>query len=514
VGLRLGTQIEIKMKIHPDKSKSQLRASNRNKDPSLSGALPIDGPPGSVDSNLPSCARDVFLTLHKEEGGENEHSCRGLLIRDDIIITSRECSKFDFTFDFSGLGVLQAVPHSSLNEQVLDSRLGFLEASPPYHHHFINQPIHRTRMFLSPRPNPAVNGTEDGPAVVWTCDDHKPIAHNFLVDGEMVPLGQLLGAVPEDILWEHMDIDTAPKLNYKSDRWWTRSVTREEEEVEMKQMLDQYEGPPGSISIPKAHDDLVGQMVALCEAVDPRGHRRDCFKNYYTRWREERPFSGMHFFDWLDFGHGKFLLEKNSAEHLWRAMERDEKCLKKDFNRKTVYYFKEEEIQQHEVYLTPSEDGKKLIARYKHNDEPVPQSDMGDPHLYMWDLNKTFYIVDNRWDKERYGTIKHTGLLAGAPALSAGKAYFGKNGAIRGINYSSGHYRPEIQSVSMMYQWVKDQGFNVNAFHWVGRASWATKSCEETDWGSIQIPGFTASALNQSCHDVTMSPTWILKDDV
>jgi hypothetical protein len=77
----------------------------------------------------------------------------------------------------------------------------------------------------------------------------------------------------------------------------------------------------------------------------------------------------------------------------------------------------------------------------------------------MFDLKKRMYIVDkNIWDKQKYGTIKHTAVLNGRPALAAGEAYFKEDGAVWGINYDSGHYMPQIASATMMYQWVKILG--------------------------------------------------------
>jgi len=499
--------------IRPNKSKFLLRSINR---PSVPTDIDLD----SIDGgNMPSCAQDVYVTLRKEDGDEDEGACKGLLIRDDIIITSKECSKSNFKFDFVGFGMVQAKPHASLNskEEMVDSRLGFLEANPPYHYVFIDRPVRRTRMFLSDQPAPSVNGNEGSEAVIMTCGvRHEPIAHNFPADdGEMVPLVELAGIVPNDILWEARDIEIAPMLEYKSRRWWTRPITLGYEQSTIKQRLQEYDGPQGSVSLKRAHNVYVGQASALCEALDPRGHRRDCWRNYYKRWRLEKPFSGTHFFDWLDFGHGKFLFENKALNTSLPYIEDDEYCEKRNFNRKTVHYFDDEMRKEHEIYFESSENRNQLIARYKQNDQLVPPSDMDKPHLYMWDLNKTWYVVDDvSWDKEKYGLIKHSGVLAGQPGLSGGKAYFGEDGAMWGINYSSGHYRPEIEAAAMMYQWMKDSGFNLTSFHWVGREGWSTEECLKRNWGDIEIPGFTAVALNRSCHEVTMNPTWILKEDV
>ena len=183
----------------------------------------------------------------------------------------------------------------------------------------------------------------------------------------------------------------------------------------------------------------------------------------------------MHFFDWLDYKPEikKIRIKKNDQSMT---------C-----SHGTVHYFNDTERYAHEIYIRPSEDWKELIARYKMNDQPAPETVfMDDPHLYMWDLNKTFYLVDNTWDRRKYGTIKHSGVMAGQLVLAGGKAYFGKHGSIWGINYLSGHYRPSIQAVSMMYQWiVRDMGLNATALHWVGRTSWYTKDCVLTLIGIV-----------------------------
>lgn len=129
-------------------------------------------------------------------------------------------------------------------------------------------------------------------------------------------------------------------------------------------------------------------------------------------------------------------------------------------------------------------------------------------------MDKKFYIVDSRWNKKKYNAVKHTGLIEGKPALAAGKAYFEENGEVWGINFSSGHYRPEIEAIALMYQDFKDQNYNLTALHWVGRMEWTEHDCDKAKWEEFDIPGFNAASLEESCREVTNSPTWILKEDV
>ena len=93
--------------------------------------------------------------------------------------------------------------------------------------------------------------------------------------------------------------------------------------------------------------------------------------------------------------------------------------------------------------------------------------------------------------------------------------YFAENGEVTGINFSSGHYRPDIRAVSMMYTSFKEMGYNLTATEWIGRTSWSEKDCDDTDWTAVEIPGFDDTVeLEKSCREVTNSPTWRLNEDV
>lgn len=195
-----------------------------------------------------------------------------------------------------------------------------------------------------------------------------------------------------------------------------------------------------------------------------------------------------------------------------------------------MHFFGDKERAHHEVYITPSEDGTKLICRYKKNNELVPPSPMEKSFTYVWGIDKKFYIVDNNtilrlttgppsiitWDtwKTKGQVVKHSSIFAGQPVLSAGKAYFGKDGAMLGINYVSGHYHPNMQSLTMMYQSFKDQQYNATLVTWVGRLDWSEGDCDLVKWDEIdESLGFDAASLEKSCHEVTNSPMFVQKDD-
>ena len=111
----------------------------------------------TIEQNLPKCAQE-FIELHRAE--EEDTTCQGVLIRDDIIITSKECSENNYTFDFPDMGssgsIHTAIPHPLLNtkKDMTNSRLGFLKANAPYHYHFFGRPVRRNRLFLSRETKP------------------------------------------------------------------------------------------------------------------------------------------------------------------------------------------------------------------------------------------------------------------------------------------------------------------------------------------------------------------------
>ena len=448
-GEKMASKVEIHVTIHHNNddanTNSMMRGSNNN----INNENSIldtneEAEEINIDTSIPKCAKNIYVTLHKEIADDtDEHSCKGMLLRDDLLLTTNDCSKYTFTFDFKGAGEQLAIPHPTLNAKMIDSELGFLQVNPPYHYQWIDAPTRRTRMFVSLQ-STIVDDEENNTKkkVILSCTtDNKPIAHNFvsLDDDTMIPLTELHDVLlnnNEVILWEHLDLYTSTTLGNDHGLWWSKSVRLDDEEKYMKSVLQDYVGPIGTVSLPMAHyGSYVKQVAAVLEAVDPRGHRKECFLNYYKRWQEENPFSGAKFFDWLDYGNGKGILDRNmellkaGGDILFEPMEDDRKCRDEAFNTHKVHYFDQPQRDFHEVYITPSDDNTELIWRYKNNDERIPESDMNNPHLYMWDMNKTFYIVDSRWKEKKYGPIKHTSVLDGVPALSGGKAYFGKNGA-------------------------------------------------------------------------------------
>jgi len=253
-GVRLAKRIEINITIHKDRhgTPSLLRQTHSS-------------------YKIPSCAKEVFITLYTKSYSniKDEDSCKGMLIRDDIILTTAECSKRNHTFDWHADTpqiILEAYPNDELNDKVniAYSPLGFLKVDAPPHYYYINRTAPRNRMFLSVQSK----GRNGAKTIAMRCKDDKPIAHNFpTADGNMIPLRQL-NILPDDILWEHRDIDTAPTLTYKNEVWWSKAITLEDEEEIIKQLIEEHTGPTGSVSIPYAHswERWTKQAMGIMEA--------------------------------------------------------------------------------------------------------------------------------------------------------------------------------------------------------------------------------------------------------
>ena len=94
-------------------------------------------------SMIPKCAQNVFITLHSSDEERSDKNCYGFLIRDDIILTTKECARYNFTFsihndDDKHHHESVAYPYTSLNEGI-SSRLGFLQTNATPHYYFIHE---------------------------------------------------------------------------------------------------------------------------------------------------------------------------------------------------------------------------------------------------------------------------------------------------------------------------------------------------------------------------------------
>jgi len=449
-----------------------------------------------------TCLRSIHVSLRPSAGDisdANVDKCEGYLIRDDIILTTRACSRRRFLFHFvtaeGRAKQADATPHSELNHaahQSMDDRIGFLSAHVPHHYQFLSQPVRRARAFLSSV------GT-NSPSEV-ECDETtgKPLIHHIEVGGQRVHLGHLRSVLPGDVLWDQ-DLKTAVEFSNRSDklRWYARPTTRSNETETMKRFFEKYSGPYGSINIVEARKTFELKSAAIAEAEDPKGHRRNCYKYYFDYWHE-KPFSGMTYFDWLDYsdqGRSKYIHKKPRA-----------KCSEKFMAEAKVHFFSDEEKKDVAMRIEPA--GEKLVARFESSGHLLRPTANCEPYLYIFDLQRNLYVADEYFNDGKYGKIKHTALSSGRPVLAAGSIFVGDNGSIQAINFNSGHYRSLIPAAAFMHRWMENQGLNTTAVRWMGYHKWKSTDCNKLKWRKVDIEGFDGKLLNESCNEISAKISW------
>ncbi|EJK72763.1 hypothetical protein THAOC_05670, partial [Thalassiosira oceanica] len=417
-----------------------------------------------------TCLRSMHVSLRPSAGDSdaNVDKCEGYLIRDDIILTTRACSQRRFS-------------------------IGFLSARVPHHYQFLSQPVRRARAFLSSVGSNST--TEVG------CDETtgKPLIHHIEVGGQRVHLGHLRSVLPGDVLWDQ-DLKTAVELSNGSDqlRWYARPTTRSNETERMKRFFEKYSGPYGSIDIVHARNTFELKSAAIAEAEDPKGHRRNCFKYYFLDYWREEPFSGMTYFDWLDYsdqGRSKYIHKKPRT-----------KCSEKFMANAKIHFFSDEEKEDVAIRIEPA--GEKLVARFESSGNLLRPTANCEPYLYIFDLQRNLYVVDESFDSEKYGKIKHTALSSGRPVLAAGSIFVGDNGSIQAISFDSGHYHPWMPAAAFMHRWMDNQGLNTSAIRLMGHERWKSTDCNKLNWTSVDIEGFDGKLLDESCNEISAKISW------
>ena len=162
--------------------------------------------------------------------------------------------------------------------------------------------------------------------------------------------------------------------------------------------------------------DNPDNIGALLEAEDPRGHRfHMCFSLYHRRWMEQEPFSGVPFYDWLDFGSGKNITPVDLDAHPeLRNRGWGIDCPKEKFNDRKLHYLNLEERKQYAVDLTPYQNGQHVRVTYRQSGAPI--DDEAEVYLYLLSLlDRQLYVIP-----DAHPTIGHSTLIASEPALAAG----------------------------------------------------------------------------------------------
>uniref|UniRef100_A0A7S0AZG4 Uncharacterized protein n=1 Tax=Minutocellus polymorphus TaxID=265543 RepID=A0A7S0AZG4_9STRA len=200
-----------------------------------------------------------------------------------------------------------------------------------------------------------------------------------------------------------------------------------------------------------------------------------CFSLYHRRWMEQEPFSGVPFYDWLDFGSGKNITPVDYEAHPeLRNRGWGIDCPKEKFNDRKLHYLNQEERKQYAVDLTPFKNGELVRVTYQKSGAPI--DDDTEVYLFVLSIDGMLYVIP-----DAHQSIGHSTLIASEPALAAGELLIGKKGRLEDVEFSSGHYRGRVSSFVAMYNWMIDLGLNTSSVDFELRGGWNVTAKSKRD---------------------------------
>ena len=420
------------------------------------------GPAGA-----PSCFAQVIVQIWPRPStspSSNVADCEGLLLADDLVLTSAYCAA---TAASVQIPVIRANKTVALlaTTAIGDDRhrqqrpLGLLKVDLPSYHR--NSGIPRKRMFLG---SGRKEGATSGPL---ECQKERPIASALPIADKLIPVAPVRNILSAShVLWDD-DIDSSAELTNGKRKWWVARQSRQILAQAIRDLGKKWRAPLGS-SAGGVDIDNPDNIGALLDAEDPRGHRfHMCFSLYHRRWMEQEPFSGIPFFDWLDFGSGKNITPVDLDVHPeLRNRGWGIDCPKEKFNDRKLHYLNLEERKQYAVDLTPYQNGQHVRVTYRRSGAPI--DDEAEVYLYVLSsLDQTLYVIP-----DAHPTIGHSTLIASEPALAAGELLIGKRGKLEEVDFGSGHYRGGVSSFVAMHNWMVDLGLNTTSIEFELRSAW------------------------------------------
>eukprot|EP00978_Attheya_sp_CCMP212_P019852 scaffold56272_cov71-Attheya_sp.AAC.1 len=371
--------------------------------------------PQQDQQNIPHCAKGLVLYTNKSSSQE-EDDCYGFLIRDDVLLTPRDCEEIMRTkYGSTNLGNKESAITNATSQKMTNSsnagstgedsmktpNLVMVNLDLPKYHRNSGWP--RQRMFLDRR-----NSSHDGFTTFGiSCTGNKPILSALsFKDGQLFPVSIEVQCDTENeatlngVLWNEKNMDNATRemRNDIGERWWVKKQSKESLMKEMDQMFNKYRGPTGTLNVV----DSMGPRAVL-QAEDPMGGRvESCLIKYFKMWRKETPFSGEPFFEWLDFGTGRMI---NLHSHDQRGFS----CLRKDQHQFRRKWFNETERENLRVDVKTSDNGKSVRLIYRNSQKPVPHMETD----VAWGLDDEIYVINREiYDKNIAG---HTSIFSAGP---------------------------------------------------------------------------------------------------
>ncbi|XP_022873263.1 IQ domain-containing protein IQM3-like [Olea europaea var. sylvestris] len=170
------------------------------------------------------------------------------------------------------------------------------------------------------------------------------------------------------------------------------------------------------------------------EAIDSRHRYGSNLQLYYKEWFKSS--ANQNFFSWLDYGDGK---------------EVDlEDCPRSKLDQQCVKYLGLEARKSYEHVIV---NGKILRSTTRiHLNHESPQL----KYIFVVSTSKKLYIGE-----KKKGFFHHSSFLAGGAILTAGRLWV-KDGVLKRISPSSGHYKPTEDSLERFLSILKENGVNLD----------------------------------------------------
>ena len=218
-------------------------------------------------------------------------------------------------------------------------------------------------------------------------------------------------------------------------------------EQEMEDLINRIYRPQNNTTNQTLQLDIVRVMGigGVLEMED--GREIWCLEEYYKLWKNQQPFSGQPFLEWLDHPYNN----SGSTE----VME-SKSCPRRVLNHRRFSKFNTSQIEASRIEFRVLHH-KLVQAVFVQSQQPVPDGTWD----IIWDVNKRLYlskedyIYTSHGEPFEYYRLGHCSVTHGRPVLFAGEVVIGPWGLLVRVYPESGHYRPTTRHTIHFFEWMK-----------------------------------------------------------
>ena len=396
----------------------------------------------------PECANGLLVDLLDVN---DEVLCSGLLLRDDMVLADQVCARtahtavvlqpeaplllhhndIDASLSLQSRAILEVTP--------LDQWTAFATIEMPKVHFQSGWPRKRAFLLHDDKEefsqehsrwdaSTRILELEGGGSLHFECfGGELPVISMFHGDLDHSAIEQLNQDV---LLFPRHRRRIAPMSNMLGEKWWVHKKGRE---ALVQQLFSRYKlyasvDQNTTLDIIRAGGDDFHNY--LLEAEDPRVRNSVTLGELYILWQNQHPFSGEPFFEWLDFGSGRWA----TYDEYSRSELEEDYCEIMD------------EEKRSKAVVIPEVVDQEVILRYEVAGLPVEGGDM----LFVWGLDSKLYVAPNGG-----ANFHHMCFFGGRPVRFAGEVVVGEHGALREVWADSGHYKPTDWHYRLFYRHLK-----------------------------------------------------------